>query len=155
FGRSWRRLDETEIFPRSEPPPLPASSDIILPKDGISSPAIGTFAIILGFASAAVPYFAAVFLVPIAFACALIALARRQVLAGLVGGIFAFFGAANIADTSKKLEAIFGGGAFPEKSSAPTVTASKYDQVRAGMSYEQVRGIVGEPGNELSRSELL
>ena len=35
-----------------------------------------------------------------------------------------------------------------------TVTKAKYDGIQAGMSYDQVREIMGEPGEEISRSDI-
>jgi hypothetical protein len=34
------------------------------------------------------------------------------------------------------------------------ITKAKYDSIQTGMSYEQVQGIMGEPGEEMSRSEI-
>jgi hypothetical protein len=37
---------------------------------------------------------------------------------------------------------------------SPVVTKAKYDQILEGMSYEQVKAVIGKPGEELSRSDL-
>jgi hypothetical protein len=34
------------------------------------------------------------------------------------------------------------------------VTKAKYNSVQAGMSYDQVRELMGQPGEEISRSEI-
>lgn len=39
-------------------------------------------------------------------------------------------------------------------SSPAVVTKSEYDQLENGISYEQARSIIGEPGEELSRSDI-
>jgi hypothetical protein len=36
----------------------------------------------------------------------------------------------------------------------PVVSKAKYDSISEGMSYEQVKGIIGASGEELSRSDL-
>ena len=37
---------------------------------------------------------------------------------------------------------------------APVVTRAEYNQIQEGMTYAQVRGIIGAAGEELSRSDL-
>lgn len=40
------------------------------------------------------------------------------------------------------------------QSAAPKITMAKYDQIRTGMSYDEVVSILGMQGRELSRNEL-
>ena len=42
----------------------------------------------------------------------------------------------------------------PIATSPPVVTKAEYDQIREGMSYSEVRRIIGAPGEEQSRSDL-
>jgi hypothetical protein len=34
------------------------------------------------------------------------------------------------------------------------VTQAKYEQIQQGMTYEEVRAVIGAPGEELSRSDI-
>lgn len=46
-------------------------------------------------------------------------------------------------------------GAISSRSSdPPVVTLTEYEEIREGMTYEQVKGIIGAPGQELSRSDF-
>ena len=42
----------------------------------------------------------------------------------------------------------------PVTSAPPVVTKAEYNQIREGMSYAEVRSIIGAPGEEQSRSDL-
>jgi uncharacterized protein DUF3862 len=45
-------------------------------------------------------------------------------------------------------------GSSNEQSEVQIVTKAKYDSVQAGMSYDQVRAIMGDPGEEISQSDI-
>lgn len=49
---------------------------------------------------------------------------------------------------------LFGRMALPNSSAPPVVTLGEYNQIREGMSYEDVRRIIGASGEELSRSNI-
>jgi ribosomal protein L32 len=119
----------------------------------------GVAAVVLGIAGAVLPYFAAVFLVPAALICGLIAFKRGQRGTGLAGIILGMVGAAGIIYTSQKITEITRdpfNASLPQSplSPPPTVTKAKYERLQEGMTYVQVLGIMGEAGEELSRSDI-
>lgn len=127
----------------------------------ISSPAtaVGIAAVVFGLAGIIVPYFAAVFLVPAALLCGLIAYKRGQRGVGLAGIVLGMVGTVGIIYTSQKITEV---ARDPFKASLPrsplapppSITRAKYDRIEEGMSYEQVRTVIGEAGEEISRSSL-
>jgi len=54
----------------------------------------------------------------------------------------------------EKLDKISSGLSEPTRAISPGITKAKYDQISAGMSYDQVREVLGESGEEMSRSEI-
>lgn len=125
----------------------------------VRSSAAGIAAIVLGMAGAVLPYFAAVFLVPSALICGLIAYKRGQRGMGFAGIVLGIIGAAGIIYTSQKITEIARdpfSASLPKSPLAPppTITGVKYESIQDGMSYAQVRAIIGEAGEELSRSDI-
>jgi hypothetical protein len=123
------------------------------------SSAVGIAAIVLGIAGAILPYFAAVFLVPAALICGLIAYKRGQRRMGLAGIVLGVIGVAGIIYTSQKITEIARdpfNASLPQSPLAPppTITRAKYESIQEGMSYAEVCAIIGEPGEELSRSDI-
>jgi len=49
---------------------------------------------------------------------------------------------------------LWSGKQRPAPSISPTATQAKYEQIQQGLTYEEVRGIIGAPGEELSRSDI-
>lgn len=122
------------------------------------APVIGIVATGLGFASAIMPYWAAIFFVPAAFICAVIALVKRQAVWGIVAVLLSVVGLGEIIYTSQQITGIFtakhGQISRPQPAFAPppVVTQAQYDRIREGMTYDQVRDLIGTAGQELSRS---
>jgi len=119
--------------------------------------ALGIAAVVLGLGAVVMPYFAAVFLVPAALICGLIAFKRGQKGLGGTGVVLAMIGLLGIIYVSQEINRIVKDPFAPSsigRSEAPVVTLAEYEQVREGMTYEQVRSIIGTPGQELSRSDL-
>lgn len=118
---------------------------------------LGIAAVVLGLAAVVMPYFAAVFLVPAALICGLIAFKRGQKGLGGAGVVLAVIGLLGIFYVSQDINRIvkdpFGPSSI-DRSEPPVVTLAEYKQVREGMTYEQVRNIIGAAGEELSRSDL-
>ncbi len=118
---------------------------------------LGIAAVVLGLAAVAMPYFAAVFLVPAALVCGVIAFKRGQRGLGGAGVVLAIIGLLGIIYVSQEINRVikdpFGASSI-RGSEPPVVTLAEYEQIREGMTYEQVRGIIGAPGQELSRSDL-
>jgi hypothetical protein len=125
-----------------------------------SSPSwvIGIVAVILGIASIFTPYFAAVFLIPAAFVCGVIAFRRGQKTAGSAGIILAVLGLVWIVSVSQQITNIardpFAPNPLTSSGSPPVVALAKYNAIREGMSYQEVTSIIGVQGQELSRSDL-
>jgi hypothetical protein len=47
-----------------------------------------------------------------------------------------------------------GNGGMLPSIRTPTVTQAEYENIREGMTYEEVRRLIGAPGEELSRSDI-
>lgn len=150
---------------RTRPPPRidAAEKKGHAPKEAVQPkepPIIGIVGAGLGLASAIMPYFAAVFFVPAALICGVIGLAKRQVGWGMLAIILSLIGAGEIIYTSHQISSIFshqpGRISLPQPAFAPppVVTQAQYDQIVNGMTYEQVRSIIGTGGEELSRSDM-
>lgn len=123
------------------------------------SSAVGIAAIVLGIGGALLPYFAAVFLVPAALICGVVAYKRGSRGMGWAGVVLGIIGALGIVYTSQKITEIVRdpfNASLPQSPLAPppVVTRAKYERIREGMTYEQVREILGETGEELSRSDI-
>jgi hypothetical protein len=123
------------------------------------SSAVGIAAVVLGVGGALLPYFAAVFLVPAAFICGLISYKRGQRGVGFAGVVLEIVGAAGILYTSQKITKIvrdpFNASLSQSPlSPPPVVTKAEYDQIQEGMTYTQVREVIGAAGEELSRSDI-
>lgn len=169
----WKLVEDVPevrelVASRAAPPPLPnhvASGDIkrralekaLKPKE---VPVIGIVATGLGLASAMMPYFAAVFFVPAALICGIIAVGKQQVRWGILAIILSLVGLGAIIYTSQQITSIFtdkpGRISLPQPAFAPPpiVTQAQYDRILNGMSYQQVRNIIGTGGEELSRSDI-
>jgi membrane protein implicated in regulation of membrane protease activity len=65
----------------------------------------GAIAIVLAVAAWAAPYFAAVFLAPIALVTALFAIARNEAIAGIVAIAITAFAGVNILSTAQRISA--------------------------------------------------
>jgi hypothetical protein len=118
---------------------------------------VGIAGVVLGIGAVLMPYFAAVFLVPAAAVCGLIALRRGQKGLGAGGLILAAVGLVGIVFVSQQINRIIKDPFAPNVlsgSAPPVVTLSEYEQIREGMSYAEVTAIIGASGQELSRSEL-
>jgi cytochrome c biogenesis factor len=104
------------------------------------------------------PYFAAVFLVPAAFICGLIVFRRGQKRLGVAAMVMAVIGLIGVLYVSHQITNLvkdpFAPNPLIGSGTAPVVTLAEYEQVREGMSYQEVSGIIGAAGQELSRSEL-
>jgi hypothetical protein len=134
--------------------PIVASND---PPSNAAS-ALGIAAVVLAIGGVVMPYFAAVFLVPAAFLCGVIAFKRGQRRLGGAGVVLALIGLISIVYVSQQISNItrdpFAPNALTGGGASPIVTLTEYEQVRDGMSYAQTVGIIGAAGNEMSRSEL-
>ena len=114
----------------------------------------------LSIASVFMPYFAAVFLVPVAIICSVLTLRSGQRQLGRIGLGLGLLGLVGVIYTSSQITKLTSpfhrGEARLEQSMVgeqPTATRSKYDRVGDGMSYAEVVAIIGEQGEELSRSD--
>lgn len=149
----------------SEPPPIPSPAGVPYgfppppptqeAKPGVSP--VGIAGVVLGIASMLMPYFASVFLVPAAFICGAITYKRGQKGLGATAMVLATIGLIGIFVLSNQLTSLLGGsssGGIFGGGSEPVVTASEYAQITDGMTYEDVVGVIGDPGEELSRSEM-
>jgi hypothetical protein len=167
----WKQAkDVPELGAMRKPPPPPprhsrgvsgtAASHKQAEARKRDAPIIGVVSTGLGLASVAMPYFAAVFFVPAAFICAVIALAKRQAVWGTAAILLSFVGLGEIIYTSQQISSIFtakpGRISLPQPAFAPPpiVTQAQYDRIRDGMSYEQVLDVIGTDGQELSRSNM-
>ena len=121
------------------------------------STAVGIAGVVLGIGAVVMPYFAAVFLVPAAAVCGFVALKRGQKGFGVAGLGLALVGLLGIVFVSQQISRIVKDPFAPNaltSSAPPVVTLAEYEQIRNGMSYSEVRSIIGESGQELSRSDL-
>lgn len=124
---------------------------------GAASSPIGIAGVVLGLGAVIMPYFAAVFLVPAATVCGIIALKRGQKGLGLSAMALGIVGLLGIAYVSQQLTQIIKDPFAPNaitNSTPPIVTLAEYEQVREGMSYVEVNAIIGSAGQELSRSDI-
>lgn len=85
------------------PVPAAALSGADPPKPTVASPVMGIVAIVLGVAGVVMPYFAAVFLVPAAFVCGVIAFGRGQRGLGSAAVILAVLGLIGIIAVSQQI----------------------------------------------------
>lgn len=124
---------------------------------------MGIIALGLGFAAIIMPYFAAVFLVPAAFITGLIAIKQKQELLGILAIALSLFGLSGIFEVSreidqstKEIERIFEDPFNVDNIDEDSliITYDKYQQLQEGMTYEEVKEIIGNPGEELSRSSF-
>lgn len=134
----------------------PAAAPMAAPRRSTVS-AFGIAAVVLGLGAVVMPYFAAVFLVPAALVCGLIAFKQGQKGLGAIGVVLAVIGLVGIIYVSQEIDRIVKDPFAPSSlrgSDPPVVTLAEYEQIREGMTYEQVRTVIGTPGEELSRSDL-
>ena len=123
-------------------------------------PVFGILAVGFGIAGVFMPYFAAVFFVPAAIICGIVAVSSGHVEWGVAGIIIGIIGLIWISTVSNKITSILhnpgGSTAIPQTifDSPPLVTESEYNQIREGMSYSQVCQIIGANGEELSRTDI-
>lgn len=75
-----------------------------------STPILGIVSVGLGIGAVLMPYFAAVFLVPAAIICGVIAIRKSQKALGVVGTVLGLIGVAGIIYTSNQITQITGGG---------------------------------------------
>lgn len=146
--------------PPGMPEPLTATppSTIHAPQQpSPAAPILGIVGVALGLAALILPYFAAVFLVPAAFICGLVAFVRRQRVLGVAAMIAACIGLIGVLYVSQQITSIvkdpFAPNAITGSGSTPVVTLAEYEQAETGMSYEKVVAVVGASGQEMSRSE--
>lgn len=129
------------------------------PPSRSSPSAIGILGIVLAIASLFVPYIAAIFLVPVAFACGIISLVRREKVIGISVIVLSIIGSVWIVYVSNQIQAIiknpFASNPLIESSQVkPVVTMKEYLAIKDGMSYQEVVRIIGASGVELSRSDI-
>ncbi len=133
------------------------------PTSQAEIPIFGIIAVILGGASAVMPYFAAVFLVPAAFIGGVIAHFKHQKMLGTAAIILAAIGLMGIFTVQTKINEI--GKVFESTNQnssisqeqpeiLPIVTLAEYNAVRYGFTYEKAANIIGDPGVEVSQSEI-
>lgn len=153
----------TEVSDRANSCPKCGAPIAKSPDIESSSTVLGIVSVGLGLGAVLMPYFAAVFLVPAAIICGVIAIRKSQKVLGTVGTILGLIGVAGIIYTSNQIMQItsaIGGKSsefsLPQSfgSEPPIVTRSEYDQIREGMSYSEVKAIIGASGVELSRSDI-
>jgi hypothetical protein len=124
------------------------------------TPVLGIVATGLGLASVMMPFFASVFFTPATLICGVIALMRRQKGWGTAGLLLGVLGFAQIIYTSQQIASIFSGEpgrvSLPEPAFGPpaVVTQEKYAQILEGMTYQEVRDVIGTDGEELSHSDI-
>lgn len=126
-------------------------------------PIVGIIAVILGAASALMPYFAAVFLVPTAFIGGAVAIFKKQRKLGAAAIILALIGLAGVFVVGEKINKISAVFENPQSTSvittanednSPVVSLADYNAITEGMSYAEVKNIIDSPGVELSRSDV-
>jgi hypothetical protein len=86
--------------------PVRAVSEAVPPSLPAASPIMGVVAFGAGLAGVVMPYFAAVFLVPIAFVCGVIAFSRGQRGLGCAGIALAVLGLIGIISVSQHLKSL-------------------------------------------------
>lgn len=120
-----------------------------------SSSAFGIAAVVLGFAVFIMPYFVAMFCIPAAIICGLIAIKQKRQVAGLIGLIFALLGLAVIVMPSDEifLETSDPSPARINPALSRQITLATYIQLKRGMSFSRVSEIIGESGEEIDRAE--
>ena len=138
-------------------PEFPATSAAAT-KSSLAGQTVGIVGLALGIASIVMPYFAAVFLVPAAFVCGLIAFLRRKKALGAMAMILAAVGLASVIYVSQQISNIiedpFAPSSLLGTNTPPIVTLAEYEQLREGISYEEAVRIIGDEGEELSRSDI-
>jgi hypothetical protein len=127
-------------------------------KSAGASSALGIVAVIVGLGAVIMPYFAAVFLIPAAFVCGVLAYKRGQKRLGGAGMVLAVLGLIGVIYVSQQITNIvqdpFAPNSLLGTDSPPMVTLSEYERVSNGMTYTEVTAIIGASGQELSRSDI-
>jgi hypothetical protein len=120
----------------------------------------GIAALALGAVGLLVPYFAAIFLVPVALVLSCISVYKKEKL-GKAAVVVAAIGLIWIFYVSFQIHSIMenpfasnssSSSSFSSSSESRLVTMSKYNRLRDGMSYEDVARAVGSRGSEISRT---
>lgn len=127
-------------------------------RPAAATPVLGVVGIVLGIAAVVMPYFAAVFLVPAAFICGLIVFRRGRKGLGAAAMVMAVIGLIGVLYVSQQITNIvkdpFAPNPLVGSGAAPVVTLGEYEQIREGMTYQEVSGVIGAAGQELSRSDV-
>ena len=118
----------------------------------------GIVGIVLGGASLIMPYFASVFLVPAGFLCGVISYRKKSKKLGVIRMTLSFLGLCWIIYVSIRINEIIADpfsnhSILPTMSAeAPVVTIEKFNKIKDGMAYWEVRSIIGTDGEKLSES---
>lgn len=110
-------------------------------------------------ASLLTPYFAAVFLVPIALISSAIAYRQSQKIGAVIACIIGLFGMIGVFNTSEKIRSLTQAtevGNTQSTTYAPqtVITYASFSQLKEGMSILEADSIIGAPGEEISRTDI-
>jgi hypothetical protein len=126
-------------------------------RTGAAGQAFGIAGVVLGLAALVMPYFAAVFLVPAAVVCGVIAILKGKKGLGMWAIVAAGIGLIAILAISQQISDTLGSFGSPSSTtsgSGDIVTAAEYRRIQEGMSYSDVVRVIGSHGQELSSSEV-
>lgn len=125
--------------------------------DGGRASTISIIALVLAAAGLFVPYFVALFLVPVALALGCVAVYKKEKF-GKLAVVLAVIGVGWIFFVSTQISAIFKDPFAPNiltsSSKSQVVTMAKYNRIREGMTYREVTSIIGSSGEEQSSSSI-
>lgn len=140
--------------------PITLSNERQPPSASPSWPTVlGFVAVGLGISGVLVPYFAAVFFLPAALICGIVAYIKGEKSLGIVAILLGVVGMIYVISLSQQIMNITrpsGSISLPQPAFAPppVVTKAEYDRIIEGMTYETVRSIIGASGEEISRSDI-
>jgi hypothetical protein len=142
----------------SHPLAVPASpvAPVVAAPSKRPGAGIAVAGIVFGIMGVLMPFFAAVFLVPVSLVCGAIAMMRGRKGQGFLGVALGILGFCGIVYTSQQITGAIRDpfSSEPRTGKPSGITAAQYGLVGDGMEYEQVVRLLGRPGEQLSQSNI-
>lgn len=127
--------------------------------DGKTLPIASIIAMGSAIASLLVPYFAAVFLVPVALISSAVAYRQSQKIMAVLACVVGLFGMVGVFKTSEKIQNLASASGIAYSNTAgeatqPVITYEAFSRLKEGMSVYEAESIVGSPAEEISRTDM-